>query len=165
MKKLIAIILLFFAASAYAQIDYPRYEKDSLGQNVVVMTIAQAQALDNATDLILLFEKLNSQIAGYDSVCVKVVSEKDRIIAEQTIQINKLKEACDGKDQQIVELKKIIDKRDETILVLDQQVKKSEEIELVYKKEVRRLKTKMIVGGSFGGLTIIGLIIGIIAIK
>lgn len=165
MKKFILALLLFAASSVYGQIEYPRYEKDSLGQIVVVMTVEQAQKLDNATDLLVLFEKLNSQIAEYDSVCLKVITSKDKVIAEQTIQINKLKEACDSKDQQIIDLQKIIAKREETIANLDSQLKKSEEIQLVYKKEVRRLKTKMIVGGSIGGLSIIGLIIGIIAIK
>lgn len=165
MKKLLFALMFLVTSSVFAQIEYPRHEKDSLGQSVVIMTVEQAQALDNSTDLLVMFEKLNSQIAEYDSVCLKVIADKDRIIAAQTIQIAKLKETCDNKDQQIIDLQKIISKREETIVNLDLQLKKSEEIQLVYKREVRRLKTKIIVGGSLGGLSIIGLIIGIIAIK
>ena len=62
----IAIFFLFivtlFSSSSFAQtLDYPRYEVDSLGQKVIVMTIEQAMKLDNNSELLTLFEKLNSQ--------------------------------------------------------------------------------------------------------
>jgi len=164
MKKFILslIVILGVHLSAFSQIEYPRYEKDSLGQTVVLLTIEQAQALDNTTDLLALFEKLNSQIINYDSVCVKVIGEKDKVIAQQTIQINKLKEVIANKDQQIENLQATIAKKDETIANLDKQVKNGEEQISLNKKEMKRLKGKMVIGGSLGGLTIIGLILAII---
>jgi hypothetical protein len=64
----------------YGQIKYPRYEKDSTGKEVVVLTIEQAQQLDNNTDLLVLFEKVNQQIGSYDSMCIKVINQKDEVV-------------------------------------------------------------------------------------
>jgi len=148
--------------NAYAQIEYPRYEKDSLGQTIVLLTIEQAQALDNSTDLLALFEKLNSQITNYDSVCIKVVADKDKVIAEQTVQIGKLKENLNLKDQQISVLQATIVKKDAIIENLKNEVKNGEETVAANKKEIKRLKGKMVLGGSLGGIAIIGLILGIL---
>ena len=148
--------------NAYAQIEYPRYEKDSLGQTIVLLTIEQAQALDNSTDLLALFEKLNSQITNYDSVCIKVVADKDKVIAEQTVQIGKLKENLNLKDQQISVLQATVVKKDAIIENLKNEVKNGEETVAANKKEIKRLKGKMVLGGSLGGIAIIGLILGIL---
>jgi hypothetical protein len=68
MKNIFIIILSFFALFSSAQIDYPKYSVDSLGQKIVLLTIDQAMRLDNNSELLGLFEKLNSQISDYDSV-------------------------------------------------------------------------------------------------
>jgi hypothetical protein len=164
MKKFILalIVILSVQLNAFSQTDYPRYEKDSAGQTIVLLTLEQAQALDNSTDLLLLFEKLNSQIINYDSVCVKVIGEKDKVISQQTIQINKLKEVIANKDQQIANLQLTVAKKDETIENLDKQVKNGEDQISLGKKEIKRLKGKMAIGGSLGGIAIVGLILAII---
>ncbi len=164
MKKfiLLLIVILGVQFQAFSQTDYPRYDKDSSGQMIVLMTIEQAQALDNSTDLIALFEQLNSQIINYDSVCVKVIGEKEQVIAQQTIQINNLKGAIANKDQQIAKLQEAIVKKDETIANLDKQVKNGEDQISLNNKEIRRLKGKMAIGGSLGGLAIVGLVLAIL---
>jgi len=164
MKKFILflIVILGLQLPAFSQTDYPRYDKDSAGQVIVLMTIEQAQALDNSTDLIALFEQLNSQIINYDSVCVKVIGEKEQVIAQQTIQINNLKGAIANKDQQIAKLQEAIVKKDETIANLDKQVKNGEDQISLNNKEIRRLKGKMAIGGSLGGLAIVGLVLAIL---
>lgn len=166
MKKLLAILtFLIFSISAYSQIEYPRFETDSLGQKVVLMTIEQAQALDNNTDLLILFEKMNSNIVNYDSVCIKVINEKDEVINTQTVQISKLKEALLNKDEQIANLQKTIENRDKSILILEKTlVNKDAEINL-HLGEIKRVKSKTLIGGLIGGTSIIGLIIALIVIK
>ena len=55
MKKLFTILLtLFFSTmfSQVAQIQYPKFEIDSLGQKVVVMTIPQAMKLNNNSNIL-----------------------------------------------------------------------------------------------------------------
>jgi hypothetical protein len=164
MKKFLLALALIFSMTleGHSQIEYPCYQKDSLGQSVVLLTIEQAQALDNSTDLLVLFEKLNTQLTSYDSVCIKVVADKDRVIAEQTFQIKALKDLVGVKDQQIANLQATISKKDEIIENLKKEVKNGEEALGLTKKEARRLKGKMILGSSIGGIAIIGLILGII---
>lgn len=162
MKKLILLLFTFISIFAYSQIEYPRYEKDSLGQQVVILTIEQAQALDSSTDLLVLFEKLNTQILNYDSVTVKVINEKEEIIAKQDIQIKTLKEQLLVKDERIKNLQETVSKKDAIITNLDKQVINIKEQLDISKKEINRVKTKMIIGGSLGGLVIIGLLAVII---
>jgi hypothetical protein len=164
MKKFILglIFILGVQLQAFSQTDYPRYEKDSMGNYLVVMTVEQAQFLDNATDLLYLFEQLNSDIVNYDSVCVKVIRDKDIVISEQTIAINQLKELVKIKNQEVDNLNKTIVVKDSTIQNLDSQILKTEEQLTLSKKKIRELKTKMWIGGSGGGLAIIALVLAII---
>jgi len=164
MKKFILSLILIFSIQSFAfsQTGYPRYEKDSLGNHVVVMTVEQAQILDNQTDLLYLFEQLNSQIVNYDSVCIKVIKEKDNVILEQTVAINKLKEIVSAKNDEVEILKKKLVVKDSIIINLDEQVLKTEEQLNISKKKIRELKTKMWIGGSGGGLAIIALVLAII---
>ena len=129
------------------------------------MTLEQAQALDNNTDLLILFEKLDSGINNIDTICVRVINEKDEVINQQTIQIYNLKEALDNKDQQILNLQKSIEEKDKSILLLEKVItNKDTEINL-HLGEIKRVKKKALVGGLVGGTSIIGLIIALIAIK
>jgi len=159
MKKLVAFFILFcFALTAYSQIEYPHYDKDANGQAVVILTIEQAQALSNSTDLLLLFETLNSQVASYDSICLKVVDQKNAVIAEQTIQINKLKESLQNRDDQIANLQSTLQKKDKVIFTYKVEINnKNKEIDL-HKGEIKRVKRKLIFAGVGGGIAIVGLI-------
>ena len=166
MKKILAILAFWFISiSAYSQTDYPRFETDSLGNKIVLMTIEQAQALDNNTDLLILFEKMNVDIGDYDKICVKVINEKDIVINAQTIQISKLKEALLNRDEQIENLQKTNSAQNSVILSLNKTIdNKDREINL-HLGEIKRVKSKSLIGGIIGGTSIIGLIIALIAIK
>jgi hypothetical protein len=108
--KIILTLLTFLIISitSFSQIDYPRFDIDSMGQKVVVMTIEQAQILNNKAQLLSLLEQLDVQINNYDSICIKVINEKEIVIAKQDIQINNLKELANNKDQQIENLQEQI---------------------------------------------------------
>jgi uncharacterized protein (DUF3084 family) len=164
MKNLIVLFtFLFLSSSAYSQIDYPRYEQDSLGQTVVVMTIEQAQALDNNTDLLSLFRKLDAQLLDYDSLCVKVISDKDEIITKQTVQINKLKETLAVKGDEITNLQKRIVEKDAEIANLNIELQnKKDEIKL-HKKELKKGKAKAFTYGAVGGF-FVGIILTLLII-
>lgn len=166
MKRILAIIAFWFISiSAYSQSDYPRFETDSLGNKIVLMTIEQAQKLDNNTDLLVLFEKMNADIGDYDKVCVKVINEKDVVINSQTVQISKLKEALLNRDEQIENLQKTNSKQANLIVSLEKTIdNKDREINL-HLGEIKRVKSKSLIGGIIGGTSIIGLIIALIAIK
>ena len=165
----LAIFFLFivtlFSSSVSAQtIDYPRYEVDSLGQKVVVMTIEQAMKLDNNSELLTLFEKLNSQLGEFDSTCIKVINDKEKVISIQTVEISKLKESLNIKDEQIASLQHRIAEYIVNIGILQDQVKNREDVISEKDKQIRGLKTKMIFGGIGSGAAIVGLILGLIFI-
>lgn len=168
MKKFLSIMIgLFLSLTAIAQnkpIDYPKFEIDSNGQQVVVMTIEQAQALDNGTDLLALLEKLNTQMSDYDSVCVKVINDKEAVIASQKIEISKLKESLNNKDQQIKALQGEIATYLKKIMVLEDEVANRQQVIDEKNSQIKKMKVKMVLGGIGGGAAIVGLILAILLV-
>ena len=162
MKNVLIFIFLIFSAITYAQIDYPRFEIDSLGQKVVVMTVQQAQKLDNNSELLLLFEGLNTKMIENDSICIKVINDKDYVISIQKLEINKLKESLSTKDEKILTLQSEIDKHNEKLFFIESQLLNRDKMIDLKDKKINNLKTKMFVGGGLSGLAIIGLVIGLI---
>lgn len=163
---IIGMILSLSAYSQYSQpkIDYPRFEIDSLGQQVLVMTIEQAQNLDNGTDLLVLLQKQNTQMGQYDSVCVKVINDKEKVIASQKMEIAKLKESINNKDLQIKALQGEVASYLKKILILEDEVTNRQKVIDEKNLQLKKMKTKMIFGGIGGGVAIIGLILGFLVI-
>lgn len=169
MKKFLTLIIgLVLSLTSFAQyskpIEYPKFEVDSNGQQVLVMTIEQAQALDNATDLLIMLEKLNTQMGDYDSVCVKVINDKDKVIASQKMEIAKLKESLNNKDSQIEALQGEIASYLRKIIILEAEVANRQKVIDEKNLQIRSLKTKMVFGGIGGGVAIIGLVLGLILV-
>lgn len=161
---LILLFGLIISLNSFSQ-DYPRYEVDSLGQKVVVMTIEQAQKLDNNSDLLELFEQLNTQIGSYDSVCIQTINAKDVVISEQKILIEQLKSSLETKDSAIVNLQNQVTKYQVNEVILNDQITNLNSQIKLKDDKIKDQKTKMIIGGSIGGVSIIGLILGILFIK
>lgn len=166
MRNFLILIFLIISTISFSQeIEYPRYDIDSLGQKVVVMTIEQVQKLDNNSELLELFEQLNSQIGSYDSVCVKTINDKNIVISEQKILIDELKNSLDTKDSAIVNLQNQVTKYQVNEVIFSEQIENlNKQIDLKDEK-IRKQKTRMIIGGGIGGVSIIGLILGILLIK
>jgi hypothetical protein len=167
MKRFIlTVIFTIISLFSFSQvIDYPRYEVDSLGQKVVVLTIAQATELDNNSELLGLFEKLNAQIGEYDSACIKVINEKDKVIAIQKIEIAKLKESLSVKDEQIVALQKTIEEYQSTVAIMGAQLKAKDKIIDEKNRQIRKLRFKTFMGGIGGSLAIVGLLVAFVLIN
>jgi hypothetical protein len=158
MKNIFIIILSFFALFSSAQIDYPKYSVDSLGQKIVLLTIDQAMRLDNNSELLGLFEKLNSQISDYDSVCIKVVNDKERVINAQKLEISEIKKSLENKDSQILALQKEVASYIVRIKLLEEESANRQGVIDEKNLQLGELRTKMLFGGFGGGLIIIGLI-------
>ena len=166
MKNLLILLFgLIISVNSFSQIDYPRYEVDSLGQKVVVMTIEQAQKLDNNSELLELFEQLNTQIGNYDSVCVQTINDKNRVISEQKVLIEQLKSSLDTKDTAITNLQNQVLKYQENEILFNRQITNLNNQIKLKDDKIKDQKTKMIIGGSISGVSIIGLILGILFIK
>jgi len=158
MKKFLTIFLvLFYCTLTRAQIEYPRYSVDSLGQKIVLLTIEQAIKLDNNMEVLALFEKMNAQISEYDSVCIKVVADKDKVIGSQKLEISKLKESLQNKDSQISTLQREISDYLVRISILEEQVENRNLVITEKDTQITGLRNKVIFGGIGGGVVIIGL--------
>ena len=167
MKNLLTMLVgLLISINVFSQeIEYPRYEVDSLGQSVVVMTIEQAQKLDNNSDLLELFEQLNVQIGSYDSVCVKAVNDKNIVISEQKVLIDQLNTNIETKDTTIEALQRQVTEYQLREVMFNKQLTNLKDQIDLKDKIIRKQKVKMIVGGSIGGVTIVGLIVAILLPK
>ena len=150
--------ILVFCKISNAQIDYPRYEVDSLGEKVIVMTIEQAQSLDNNSDMLILVQKLNMQLKNSDSICLKVINDKDLVIAKQKIQVSGLKESLDNKDNQIRILQNEIRDHELKENLLKGQIDNRQQIIGEKDKQIKKMKLKMIFGGGVGAVIIGGLL-------
>ena len=162
MRKLLALIMLMFTTLAFSQrkeIDYPRYEVDSLGQKVVVITVRQAMILDNNSDLLILLKKQVVEMNEYEDICVKVINDKEVVISKMTVQISKLEKDLVVKDDKI----KIL--QDEILALLaklklsDEQLTNRDDVIKTMNKQMSKLKTKMIIGGIGGGIIIVALVL------
>ena len=158
MKKILLLAVLLISLNVFTQIDYPRFDVDSLGQTVVIMTIEQAQVLDNKAEMLALFESMNSDINEYQEFCVKVINEKEEVIAKQDIQIRNLSDLSINKDDQIENLKsQILNYQLKESKWIKEVENKDKEIKL-HKEKIDDQRNKMILGGSIGGAIISGLI-------
>jgi peptidoglycan hydrolase CwlO-like protein len=163
MKNLLTLLTLLISVTLFAQvtpeIKYPKFEIDSLGQKVVVMTIPQAMKLNNSSDLLEKFEKLSIEMKEYETLCVKVISEKDEAIAKLNITVGKLEGQLVIKDGKITDLQGEILSWMQRNQVLESQLANQKEQIDIKDKQIGKMKTKMWVGGSLGTLAIVGLVL------
>jgi hypothetical protein len=163
MKTFFTLLMTLVLTSMFSQvtpeIKYPRFEVDSLGQKVMVMTIPQAMKLNNNSDLLKKFEDQDIKMKEYETLCVKVISEKDVVIAKLNLTIGKHDGQLLVKNEKIESLQGEILEWMKRNNILEKQVANRQEVIDEKDNQLRRLKTKMIVGGSVGSLAIIGLIL------
>jgi hypothetical protein len=163
MRKIYTILITLFFTTMFSQvtteIKYPKFEVDSLGQKVIVMTIPQAMKLNNNSDLLKKFEAQDIKIKEYETLCIKVISEKDDVITKLNLTIGKQDGQLLVKDDKIKSLQNEILGWMERNKVLESQLFNRSEIIDEKNKQLVRLKTKMIIGGSIGSIAIITLIL------
>jgi len=163
MKAIYTILMSLFFMVAFSQvttgIKYPKFEVDSLGQKVIVMTIPQAMKLNNNSDLLNKFEAQGIKMKEYETLCVRVVSEKDVVIAKLNATIVKQESQLSEKDGKIKALQGEILGWMERNKVLESQLANRNQIIDEKNKQLSTLKTKMIIGGGLGSLSLIGIIL------
>jgi len=117
MKYIILMLMICLGKISHSQ-DYPRYEINANGLKVIVMTIDQAQKLDNNSDLLEVFKKLNSNIDSINITYLKVIDDKNNVISLQELKISKIGESNRLNYESMIYLQKQIDiyKNNEIIL-------------------------------------------------
>lgn len=156
MKKLLSVLILMLSSIfAFSQIEYPRIETDSLGNKVIIMTIAQAQKIDNNMEILKLLTLQSSQCDSLSTAYLKVIDNLGKQVALLELDVNTLKSQMMDKDAQISNLQQQLS-NSETInnLCEVQKNKQDQEIALL-KKEVRKQKLQKVVGFAIGGVAII----------
>jgi SMC interacting uncharacterized protein involved in chromosome segregation len=137
--------------------DYPRIEKDSLNNDIVIMTIEQAQKLDNMSDLINLYKSLDNNCAQQEVICLQVVNDKERVIASQKLEITNLNTYNSTKENEILILQAQVNEYINNNSILTAQVDNRQATINERDLQIKHLKSKMIFGGAGGGLIVIAL--------
>ena len=152
MKGIYTILMSLFFTVTFSQvtteIKYPKFEVDSLGQKVIVMTIPQAMKLNNNTDLLNKFEAQGIKMKEYETLCVRVISEKDVVIAKLNATIVKQEDQLSEKDGKIKALQGEILGWMERNKVLELQLANRNQIIDEKNKQLSTLKTKMNIPAS-----------------
>lgn len=146
------------------EIKYPKFEVDSLGQKVIIMTIPQAMKLNNNSDLLEKFEAQDIKMKEYETLCVRVISEKDDVIAKLNLTVGKQDGQLLVKDEKIKSLQGEILGWMERNKVLEAQLINRQQVIDEKDKQLRRIKVKMIVGGLGGVAIIIPLVLKVVGI-
>jgi len=168
MKKIYTILMTFVFTTMFSQltpeIKYPKFEVDSLGQKVIVMTIPQAMKLNNNSDLLEKFEAQDIKMKEYETLCVKVISEKDDVIAKLNVTIGHQDGQLLVKDEKIKSLQGEILGWMERNKVLEAQLANRQQVIDEKDKQLRRTKLKMVVGGLGGVAIIIPLVLKVVGV-
>ena len=168
MKKILTILMTLTLMSVFSQvtkeIKYPRFEVDSLGKKVVIMTIPQAMKLNNNSNLLEKFEKLSGEMKDYETICVKVINDKDIVISKLDITINKLENQVLIKEDKINSLQNEVSNWMQKNRALETQIKNRQDIIHEKNKQISNMKVKMYVGGIGGSLVIGGLVLVVLGI-
>lgn len=141
---------------SFSQPTYPRIEKDSLGNKVVVMTVEQAQKIDNNLEILNLLNVQGSQCDSLNTAYLKVIDKLGKQVSLLELDVKKLKDQIKDKDSQIANLQVQLKNSEESNkLCDDQKVLKDQEV-TVLKKEVRKQKLQKFVGFGVGLAAIVG---------
>lgn len=161
MKNVLILMMLIITNLISAQ-GYPKIEKDSLGQTIVIMTIEQAQKLDNDSELLAEFKKLGSANDVEKIAYIKIINGNEKVITSQKVEISKLNIVIKDKSNEIDELKKRIDEYIISTTILNNKYSKSQEMVALRDDHIKKLNTKMLIGGIGGSVVILALIAAII---
>ena len=156
MKFLLTLIAILFFSAAFSQ-DYPRIEKDSLNNDIVIMTIEQAQKLDNISDLINLYKSLDNDCTQQEVICLQVINDKEKVIASHKLEIANLTVYNSTKENEIIILQAQVNEYINNNSILALEVNNRQAIINERDLRIKHLKSKMIFGGAGGGLILIAL--------
>ncbi len=157
MKKFILTLILSISSMiSFSQIEYPRIEKDSLGNKVLIMTIEQAQKLDNNTDLITLLGKESSKCDSLNKYYLRVIDQQGKQVSLLELDVRKLNDQLKDKDIQITNLQNQLSNKTKENLLCEQQKANNDTEKDLLKKEIKKQRNQKIIGFITGAVGIIG---------
>jgi hypothetical protein len=161
MKNILIICFLFISFSVFSQ-KYPRIEKDSSDNQVVIMTVEQVQKIDNDLEILALLEEAIIDCENLNNSYIRVIDEQKKTIVNLEISKDLLNDQLVDKDKSIENLKQRLNN---AISLSDECEKQKTELTNkvdVLQKEVRHLKIRRNLGYGAGILGVLGVILTLI---
>lgn len=156
MKFILTLLLMISSIALFSQIEYPRIEIDSLGNKVLVITIEQAQKIDNNLDILKLLELQGFQCDSLSTSYLKVIDNFGKQVSLLELNVSILKDQVMYKDSQISNLQsQLVNSENINSLCEEQKLNNKEEISLL-KKEIRRQKLQKFGGFIVGLAAVVG---------
>lgn len=165
MKKTILTLILTLTTLFCKSQDQnlPRYlveNNDTIG---IVMSVEQAQSLDNSVELLNLFKQMSINCDMIDTIYIQIINSLEEKVALLEIQKKDLINQGKEKDIVINKLQTALGNCEKNVgLCNDQLELKNDEIK-VLKKEIFRQKVKKLI--SVGGNVVLAIITTVIIIK
>ena len=157
---------IFIISNSLSQtIDYPRIEIDSLGKKVVVMTIEQAQKVDNNFELLDLLEKAAIDCENLNNSYIKVIDDQKKTIKLLEIDLKNYKDNSIDKDKQIANLQERLTNAINLSTDCEKQKIEMDDKVKILKGEITTLKIKRNIGYGAGVLGLIGGVFLILLVK
>lgn len=121
--KYLTFLFLFFTIGINAQKTYPYLYKDSIGDQYIVLTLQQAQKLDNATEFSpVLFKDNSAYYKLVDSIYhQKIKSAIKEVVTIKEDEINVIKKNYEETQNSVDTLKAIVDEQKTKISELENQ--------------------------------------------
>jgi hypothetical protein len=165
MKKLILSIILitisFFANSQST--DLPQYLIEGGDTIGIIISVEQAQSLDNDAELLSLFKQLRMDCDNLDSYYLQVINSLDQKMGLLEIKNKELYNQSVEKISLIENLNKQIENCEQNKDLCDDQISiKNEEVKTL-KGEIRRQKIRKFI--SIGGNVVLSVITTLLIIK
>jgi hypothetical protein len=165
MKKLILSIILitisFFANSQST--DLPQYLIEGGDTIGIIISVEQAQSLDNDAELLSLFKQLRMDCDNLDSYYLQVINSLDQKMGLLEIKNKELYNQSVEKMSLIENLNKQIENCEQNKDLCDDQISiKNEEVKTL-KGEIRRQKIRKFI--SIGGNVVLAVITTLLIIK
>jgi len=104
MRKVITIILILITLSVFSQTEYPKLSKDSSGNKIVLLTIDQAQRVDNNLEILNLLTIEDRDCDSLNHAYIKVINELNKQIFLLKKENTLIKSEIDYKSGQIKDL-------------------------------------------------------------
>ena len=146
MKNSLTIIFLFISAFVFSQNQFPKYYIDSKGDTLgIIITVDQAQKLDNDEDILNLFKKMNINVDSATISCTEVIDNLDNQIILLTNESKDLKSQGSIQTQMVNNLKSQLNNVQKDDSLCGDQSKLKDGIIKDQKKQITKLRFQKVV--------------------